>query len=190
MSLIAKLIFIFATMNAGKTTYLLQIAFNNAENNIPTTLFTSKIDDRYGIGIAHSRSGLKQKANTYDHNFSFMEYYKKNPHIKYILIDEGQFLSEDQVLELMEIVHAKNVSVIVTGLRTDFKGNTFPGSKKLLAIADELIEIKSICPCGAQATMNIRTIKNNQQILIGGNNMYKSACYKCFLQHQNKMQQA
>ncbi|MDR3501780.1 MAG: thymidine kinase [Legionella sp.] len=187
----AKLYFYFAAMNAGKSTVLLQSSYNYHERGMQTLLFTPAIDDRYQSGTVHSRIGLSEEAlvfNAYD------DLYKKVISLdqKYacILIDEAQFLTRDQVYQLTEITDKVGIPVLAYGLRTDFRGELFEGSQYLLAWADELVEIKTICHCGRKATMILRlneqgeAITEGDQVLIGGNNLYSSTCRKHFKERQ------
>lgn len=187
----AKLYFYFAAMNAGKSTVLLQSSYNYHERGMQTLLFTPAIDDRYQSGTVHSRIGLSEEAlvfNTQD------DLYKKVISLeqKYacILIDEAQFLTRDQVYQLTEITDKLGIPVLAYGLRTDFRGELFEGSQYLLAWADELSEIKTICHCGRKATMILRlneqgeAITEGDQVLIGGNNLYSSTCRKHFKKRQ------
>jgi thymidine kinase len=172
-------------MNAGKSTVLLQSSFNYNERGIKTLLFTPKVDTRFEEGYISSRIGLKQKAVIFDTQFDF---YKECAMIisEYgcVLIDEAQFLSKYQVKQLCTLVDEYNVPVLAYGLRSDFQGNPFEGSKYLLAWADELCEIKTICHCGRKATFNARfnskgeMVEEGDQILIGDNDRYSSVCRK------------
>ncbi|CAM4493522.1 MAG: Thymidine kinase [Legionella sp.] len=191
----AKLYFYFAAMNAGKSTVLLQSSYNYHERGMQTLLFTPAIDDRYQSGTVHSRIGLSEKALVFN---ASDDLYKMvtNLQQKYacILIDEAQFLTRDQVYQLTEITDKLGIPVLAYGLRTDFRGELFEGSQYLLAWADELVEIKTICHCGRKATMILRlneqgeAITEGDQVLIGGNNLYSSTCRKHFkerLPHAN-----
>jgi thymidine kinase len=182
----AKLHFYYSAMNAGKTTTLLQSAYNYSERGMETLLFTPDFDNRYETGTITSRIGLKSKAITYSNTFNFFSYVDKviheNPKIRCILIDEAQFLTKEQVEQLTRITSQLKRPVLAYGLRTDFLGEPFEGSKYLLAWAEELIEIKTICHCGKKATMNIRideygrAVRTGKQIEIGGNDRYMAVC--------------
>lgn len=186
----AKLYFYYSAMNAGKTTMLLQSSYNYKERGMDTLLFTPVIDTRDGIGVISSRIGLKSDAVVFDKNFNFIDYTKHQKQLdkKYacILIDEAQFLTKAQVLQLTNIVDFLNIPVLAYGLRSDFQGEPFEGSMALLVWADNLIEIKTICHCGKKAINNARMdahgkiVKDGAQILIGDNESYTSMCRKHF----------
>jgi thymidine kinase len=176
-------------MNAGKTTSLLQSSYNYKERGMNTILFTAAIDNRYGTGTIKSRIGLEADANIYSATDDIFEIVEKNHQeekIDCVLVDEAQFLSEDQVFQLTEVSDRLHIPVLAYGLRTDFLGNLFEGSRLLLAWADELKELKTICFCGKKATMVVRLDENNNalregsQIEIGGNDRYVSMCRKHF----------
>jgi thymidine kinase len=187
----AKLYFYFAAMNAGKSTVLLQSSYNYHERGMQTLLFTPAIDDRYQTGTVHSRIGLSEEALVFS---AYDDLYKKvmslNQKYACILIDEAQFLTRDQVYQLTEITDKLGIPVLAYGLRTDFRGELFEGSQYLLAWADELVEIKTICHCGRKATMILRlneqgeAITEGDQVLIGGNDLYSSTCRKHFKERQ------
>ena len=183
----AKLYFSYSTMNAGKSTLLLQASHNYGERGMKTMLFTAELDDRSSVGSITSRIGLAEKASTFNHKnnlFKLVEKKLKKEKISCVFVDEAQFLTKKQVWELSEVVEKLNVPVMCYGLRTDFQGNLFEGSSTLLAIADELKEIKTICHCGKKATMVVRldsrgnVLKEGAQIEIGGNDKYISLCRK------------
>lgn len=185
----SKLYFYYSTMNAGKTTALLQSSYNYRERGMKTLLFTAAIDDRYGVGVIKSRIGLQASANLFgsdDDLFEITSTETKKEKIDCVLLDEAQFLSKDQVYQLTEVTDRLHIPVLAFGLRTDFLGNLFAGSQALLAWADELKELKTICHCGKKATMVVRLDENNQavregsQIEIGGNDRYISMCRKHF----------
>jgi thymidine kinase len=173
-------------MNAGKTTSLLQTDHNYMERGMDTLLFTYAMDTRYGPGVITSRIGLKKQAITYDSDFDFFCYVKGARSVACVLVDEAQFLTRKQVDQLAAVVDQFNIPVLTYGLRTDFQGNNFEGSQRLLAIADILIELKTICHCGKKATMNMRIdesgkkVTKGNQIEIGGNEKYLSVCRKHF----------
>ncbi len=187
----AKLYFYYSSMNAGKSTTLLQSSFNYRERGMGTMLYTAALDDRYGKGIVASRIGLEAKAHTFDENTDIYrevtEELKKRK-INCLLIDEAQFLSRDQVFQLAAICDRIGIPVLTYGIRTDFQANLFEGSMHLLALADELRELKTICKCGRKATMNLRTdekgrvIKEGEQTEIGGNDRYEVLCRKHFME--------
>ncbi len=186
----AKIYFYYSAMNAGKSTTLLQASYNYLERGMQTLLFSAKIDTRVGKGVIHSRIGLMKDAICFDSNFNFYEYVEERQNtmknLKCILIDECQFLNKEQVLQLTDISVNLNIAVLCYGLRSDFRGEPFEGSKYLLAIAQELVEIKTICDCGSKATMNLRlgddgnATVEGKQIQIGGNESYTSKCMRCF----------
>lgn len=176
-------------MNAGKSTTLLQSSYNYQERGMETLLFIPGIGAREATKIT-SRIGLEAQAISFSPDCNLYHYataeLKKNPNIKCVLIDEAQFLNKAQVEQLGEITDKLNVPVLAYGLRTDFRGEPFPGSLYLLAWADILTEIKTICHCGKKATMNLRIddkgnpVREGQQIEIGGNERYVATCRKHF----------
>jgi thymidine kinase len=180
----AKLYFYYSTMNAGKSTALLQAAHNYAERGLSTLLFIAKLDNRAGGRIA-SRIGLEAEATHFDANTDFWALLSQ-ARTNCVLIDEAQFLSQVQVRQLARLVDEANIPVMCYGLRTDFRGELFPGSAALLAWADTLSELKTICHCGRKATMVVRVSPDGvveragQQIEIGGNERYVSLCRKHF----------
>lgn len=179
-------------MNAGKSTVLLQSSYNYRERGLQTLLFAPKCDTRFGSPGIHSRIGLKQSAHLFEQDFDF--YFHLKQHIKTreavhcILIDEGHFLTKMQVAQLIMITKRLTIPTLCYGLRSDFLGEPFSGSQYLLAWADELVEIKTICHCGSKATMNMRIdkdkrpIESGAQIQIGGNESYLSVCMKHFVE--------
>lgn len=192
----AKLHFYFSAMNAGKTTTLLQSSYNYNERGMDTLLFSPAIDDRHAAGIIASRIGLRTSAIPFEEDFDFFQYIEealqRNKNIRCALIDEAQFLKKLQVEQLSRISAELNLPVLAYGLRTDFMGEPFEGSKYLLAWAEELIELKTICHCGKKATMNIRldkegnAVTDGAQIEIGGNDRYIAVCKKHFLCGESK----
>ncbi len=180
----AKLYFYYSTMNAGKSTALLQAAHNYAERGMKTMLFTALLDDRAAGRIA-SRIGIGTEAQKFTANTDFWETCGEQK-IACILIDEAQFLTGPQVKQLARVVDDANIPVMCYGLRTDFRGELFPGSAGLLAWADSLHELKTICHCGRKATMVVRVSPSGvveragQQIEIGGNERYISLCRRHF----------
>lgn len=177
-------------MNAGKSTILLQSAYNYNERGMDTLLFSPKIDVRFGENKISSRIGLSADSISFDKNFNFFDYANKqltsNEKIKCILVDEAQFLTKSQVKQLTQIVDKLNIPVLTYGIRSDFQGEPFEGSQYLLIWSDNLIEIKTVCHCGKKAIMNARidangkVIKTGEQIQIGGNEKYISMCRKHF----------
>ena len=195
----AKLYFYYAAMNAGKTTALLQAAYNYQEKNMTTLLLTSAQDTRSAKGIISSRIGFSAPAKTYTPQDDLWQTFTEelvhlSPHC--ILIDEAQFLTPEQVWDLSRIVDNYNIPVLCYGLRTDYSGTPFAGSATLLSIADSLCEIKSICACGSKAIMNLRTDTHDSPVLvgdiimIGDNTHYATLCRRCFThkRHQKALQ--
>ena len=179
----AKLYFNYSSMNAGKTTVLLQSAHNYRERGMNPLLFTPMLDDRYGAGWIKSRIGLQAKATIFKREDDLYELTRaelEHQNIHCVLVDEAQFLSRDQVFQLTEVVDRLSIPVLCFGLRTDFQGELFEGSTHLLAWADELSEIKTICHTGRKATMVVRVdddgyaLKEGAQVEIGGNERYVS----------------
>lgn len=186
----AKLHFYYSAMNAGKSTTLLQSSYNYNERGMDTLLYTPIIDDRFGAGKIASRIGLQQNAISIDKTFDIFTSVKKNieknSNIKCVLIDEAQFLTKQQVEQLTRICDFLSVPVLTYGIRSDFRGEPFEGSIYLLAWADNIIEIKTICYCGKKAIMNLRldqhgnVVSEGAQIDIGGNEKYVATCRKHF----------
>ena len=190
----AKLQFFYSTMNAGKSTSLLQSNHNYLESNLKTLLFLPKeISDKADSNIV-SRIGLKAKAISIDNEFKFYEYVKniEYKNINCIFVDEAQFLTKEQVRDLSKISDKLEIPVMCYGIRTDFQGELFHGSSELLAIADNLNELKTICSeCDKKATMVVRLDENGdvilegEKILVGGNEIYKTVCRKHFRELTN-----
>ncbi len=180
----AKLYFYYSTMNAGKSTALLQAAHNYSERGMSAFIFTARLDGRAGGRVA-SRIGIEAEASWFDPATDFWQLLS-GAQTNCILIDEAQFLTPAQVRQLARVVDEANIPVMCYGLRTDFRGELFPGSAALLAWADTLAELKTICFCGRKATMVVRVSPNGtieqagQQIEIGGNERYVSLCRKHF----------
>ncbi|EEX09967.1 thymidine kinase [Ruegeria lacuscaerulensis ITI-1157] len=181
----AKLYFNYSTMNAGKSTVLLQASHNYRERGMNTYLMTAAIDARAGMGRISSRIGISAEADTFrpeDDVFTMIRDRLDRGQIACAFVDEAQFLSETQVWQLARAVDDLNVPVLAYGLRVDFQGKLFPGSAALLALADEMREVRTICKCGRKATMVIRQDENGQaitegaQVQIGGNETYVSLC--------------
>lgn len=185
----AKIYFSYSAMNAGKSTILLQASHNYHERGMHTLLLTALVDDRYGRGRINSRIGLGADAHTFDSTtdlFAFVRGQHSTQPIDCVLVDEAQFLSPGQVWQLTDIADTLNIPIMCYGLRTDFRGDLFPGSAALLGLADDLKEIKTICWCGRKATMNMRLgadgqpIDKGEQVMIGGDESYISVCRKHF----------
>lgn len=180
--LMAKLYFRYGAMNAGKTTQLLQVKYNYEERGQKVLLLKPAVDNRHGVGKIKSRIGLESDAEEINQDTNLLDLLK-DKEVNCVIIDEAQFLSRDQVLQLCSIVDDRNIPVIAYGLRTDFKGDLFPGSQALLSFADSIEELKTICWCGKKATMNARLLNGKPvyegaQIQIGGNESYISLCRK------------
>jgi thymidine kinase len=185
----AKLYFYYSSMNAGKSTALLQSSYNYRERGMHTLVLAPEFDDRYGSGKITSRIGLESDATTFrpgDDLYTTVTRLHNEKSLDCVLVDEAQFLTKEQVFQLGEITDELNIPVLAYGLRTDFQGEPFPGSKYLLAWADNLKELRAICFCGGKATMVIRLDENGNaitqgsQVEIGGNDRYISMCRKHF----------
>ncbi|MCG7622883.1 thymidine kinase [Epibacterium sp. Ofav1-8] len=181
----AKLYFNYSTMNAGKSTVLLQASYNYRENNMQTYLLTARIDDRAGTGRIASRIGISAEADVFlpeDDLFARVSRRLEDGPVAAIFVDEAQFLTPEQVWQLARVVDDLRVPVLAYGLRVDFQGKLFPGSATLLALADEMREVRTICHCGKKATMVVRqddqgnVLTQGDQVQIGGNESYVSLC--------------
>jgi thymidine kinase len=181
----AKLYFHYSTMNAGKSTALLQASHNYREGGMATYLLTAQFDTRAGEGRIASRIGIGEPADTFNPDEDMVAKVSarlaQGP-VACVFIDEAQFLTRDQVWQLARVVDDLGVPVMCYGLRVDFRGELFPGSAALLALADEMREVRTICACGKKATMVMRkgpdgrALKDGAQVLIGGNETYVSLC--------------
>jgi thymidine kinase len=187
----AQLYFYYSAMNAGKSTALLQSAYNYQERGMNAAIFTAALDDRYGVGKVSSRIGLAMDALLFDAELNFLtqcQALQQQDRLDCVLIDEAQFLSKAQVQQLTDVVDLLHIPVLAFGLRTDFLGETFAGSQALLAWADKLIELKTICHCGRKANFVVRLDQDGQaatagsQVQIGGNDRYVSMCRNHFKQ--------
>jgi thymidine kinase len=188
----AKLYFRYAAMNAGKSTALLQAAYNYEERGMAVVLLTAELDSRSGVGMVSSRLGLAREAVTFSASHSMAERIAHaqqaqwTPKLSCVLIDEAQFLTPAQVQALHRWAHAFDIPVMCYGLRSDFLGNAFAGAATLLVLADDIEEMKTICECGKKASMNARfsdsgeRIREGEQVLIGGNGRYRGLCPDCF----------
>ena len=195
----AKLYFYYSAMNAGKTTTLLQSAYNYSERRMNTLVLKPSIDDRHTAAVVRSRIGLEANAVCFQKDDDLLELteerHQKTP-LSCLLLDEAQFLTKSQVFALGEVVDKLGIPVLAYGLRTDFKGELFEGSLHLLAWADELLEIKTVCHCGKKANMVLRLdengtpLKSGEQIQIGGNDSYVSVCRKHFKSAESTNQSA
>lgn len=191
----AKLYFYYSSMNAGKSTTLLQSAYNYRERGMNPLVYTAAIDDRYGVGKVASRIGISQDALLFDKStqlFNDIHHAHQQQPIHCILVDEAQFLTKEQVYQLSDIVDKLNIPVLCYGLRTDFQAELFEGSRYLLAWADQLEELKTICYCGRKANFVIRlnadgkVMKEGDQIQIGGNDRYLSLCRQHYKEKTQK----
>lgn len=185
----AKLYFYYSTMNAGKSTTLLQSSFNYRERGMHTLLLTAAFDDRYGKGKVASRIGLEQDADLFSSEDDILKHVQSRhaeKTINCVLVDEAQFLTKEQVWQLSDVCDQLEIPVLCYGIRTDFQGQLFAGSQWLLAWADILQELKTICHCGTKANMVVRVdadgnvIREGTQVEIGGNDRYISLCRKHF----------
>jgi len=183
----AQLYFYFSAMNAGKSTSLLQSAYNYKERGMNVLLLTALIDDRFGEGTISSRIGLSSEAKTFTNETNMVEsvlrwQFDETQPYSCIFVDEAQFLTTEQVDQLAEIVDIHKIPVLCYGIRSDFMGELFPGSARLLTISDKLTELKTICHCGRKAIMVLRmddngnAISQGEQVVIGGNSTYVSVC--------------
>ena len=186
----AKLYFYYASMNAGKSTTLLQAAFNYRERGMVPMLWTADFDRRGGEQAIASRIGLGAEAQRFGADTDFWAAITRAAgvgEVACVLVDEAQWLVPEQVWQLARVADEANIPVVCYGLRTDFRGSLFPGSGALLGIADALIELKGICHCGRKATMNLRidanggAIREGAQVEVGGNDRYVALCRRHFV---------
>lgn len=187
----AQLYFYYSAMNAGKSTSLLQSSYNYHERGMKTVIYTAEIDNRFGHGKVSSRIGLSAEALLYrpgtDIAKQVAEIHARDK-IHCVLVDESQFLTREQVRQLTSVTDSLDIPVLCYGLRTDFRGELFEGSQYLLAWADKLVELKTICHCGRKASMVLRLdsqgkpFKEGEQVVIGGNERYISVCRKHYWQ--------
>ncbi len=186
----AQLYYRYSTMNAGKSIEVIKVAYNYEERNKHVLVLAPSIDDRYGVGKITSRIGISRNAVAIDSNTDILELYlesEREEHIDCMLIDECQFLKKEQVIQLAKIVDLYDCPVLAYGLKNDFSNELFEGSHYLLIYADKIEEIKTICHCGKKATMVARVdsegkmIKEGEQLVIGGNDMYVSLCRKHYM---------
>jgi thymidine kinase len=187
----AKLYFYYASMNAGKSTTLLQSSFNYQERGMETMLWTAALDDRYDTGVITSRIGLQAEADRFDPETDLrreIESEHGRRPLACVMVDEAQFLSKQQVFQLASVCDELNIPVLAYGLRTDFQAELFPGSAQLLALADTLVELKAVCECGRKSTMNLRVdsdgraVRQGAQTEVGGNDRYVALCRKHFME--------
>jgi thymidine kinase len=192
---VAKLYFRYAAMNAGKSTALLQAAHNYEERGMQVRIFTAAHDDRAGLGVVASRLGMTRQTDTFGPHTVF-DAAGLGASCACVLIDEAQFLTPEQVRQLHRLAHLGNVPVLCYGLRSDFRGEAFPGAAALLTLADELEEMKTICACARKASMNLRIddqgrrIQEGEQVVIGGNERYRAVCPSCFYSDADDAQRA
>ncbi len=187
----AKLYFYYSSMNAGKSTTLLQADFNYRERGMETMLWTAALDDRFGQGQVTSRIGLNAVAGKFAPEtdlFADISAEHATRPLACVMVDEAQFLSRAQVLQLARIADDVGIPVLCYGLRTDFQAELFPGSAALLGLADALIELKAVCECGRKSSMNLRVdalgnaVKEGEQTEVGGNDRYVALCRKHFME--------
>lgn len=185
----AKLYFYYSAMNAGKSTVLLQSSYNYQERGMRTLVFVPAVDTRSGLGRVRSRIGLESPAEVLsptDNILNRVRHEHENTPVACVLVDEAQFLTRAQVEQLTAVADDLGIPVLCYGLRTDFQAQLFPGSAALLALADDLTELKTICHCGRKATMNVRlgsdghAVREGAQIEIGGNERYVAMCRRHF----------
>ena len=190
----SKVYFYYSAMNAGKSTILLQSSYNYQERGMRTLLFVPATDTRPGSGRIQSRIGLASEAivlNEADNLLERVRATHAETPVACVLIDEAQFLTVEQVRQVTDIADELRIPVLCYGLRTDFQGRLFPGSAELLALADNLIELKTICHCGRKATMNLRVTQDGKAVLvgeqveIGGNDRYVAMCRRHFKEALN-----
>lgn len=181
----AKLYFHYSAMNAGKSTALLQASYNYVERGMTTMLFIAAVDDRAGVGRIGSRIGLAAEADTFgpqDDLYERVRARTEQAPVHCVFVDEAQFLTDEQVWQFARVADRLGVPVMCYGLRTDFSGRLFPGSEALLALADDLREIRTLCRCGRKATMVVRlgpdgrVVRQGAQVEIGGEDRYVSLC--------------
>jgi len=189
----AQLYFYYSSMNAGKSTTLLQSSYNYQERGMKTQIYTAALDDRFGIGKVTSRLGISSQAELFSPETDLYEQMvlrqqnnSPDNKIDCLLIDEAQFLTKNQVRQLTDIVDELNIPVLTYGIRTDFQGEPFTGSHYLLAWADKLVELKTVCHCGRKANFVVRldtngkAVKEGAQVDVGGNEKYESMCRQHF----------
>jgi thymidine kinase len=187
----AQLYFYYSSMNAGKSTHLLQSSYNYQERDLTTAIYTAQIDDRFAKGKVASRLGIDADAFLFNDKTNLFKEIEQKIQIEKldcVLIDEAQFLSTEQVKQLTDIVDLLHIPVLAYGIRTDFLGQTFSGSAALLAWADKLVELKTICHCGRKANFVIRQdasgkpVQDGEQVEVGGNERYEPLCRAHFKQ--------
>jgi len=191
IAIMAQLYFYYSAMNAGKSTSLLQSAYNYNERGMHAEVFTARLDNRFGKGVVASRIGLKADAHLFDGSMDLLQTIAAlhgQKKVDCVLIDEAQFLTKAQVRQLVAVVDDLQIPVLAYGLRTDFLGETFEGSHYLLAWSDKIIELKTVCRCGRKANFVVRLdasgkpVTEGAQVEVGGNEKYESMCRKHFRQ--------
>lgn len=188
----AKLYFRYGAMGSGKTIDLLKVAYNYEERNQKVLLLSPAKDDRYGTGKITTRIGLQRESQIVDEDMNVFDFVENlDEKIDAILVDEAHFFTKEQIYQLSDIVDFLNIPVMCYGLRSDFQTNFFPGSGPLMAIADSIEEIKTVCECGKKAIINMRfvsrkAIVEGEQVAIGANESYKSVCRKCYKKYIKK----
>lgn len=188
----AKLAYYTGTMNSGKSTALLQHAYNLRQRGFNIMVFSSSLDDRFGVGKITSRIGINTDADVIPPNdlsvlYDAIDKIKScSGCIQAIFVDECQFLSKEQVDLLSDIVDNYDVDVYCYGIKTDFSSALFTGSQRLLEFSDEQYELPNVCSCGKPAILNARLIESTDTVLIGGDDMYDSMCRKCYKKHTEK----
>lgn len=184
----AKLYFRYSPMNSGKSLALLQAAHNYTERDMRVLLLTSAVDTRTGEGVISTRLGLSSPALTIStvQDIFAVDLAVQLEDISAVFVDESQFLSPDVIDKLSDIVDNHNIPVFCYGLKSDFKSELFPGSKRLMELADSISELKSICACGRKAIMNARLGDSQEQIVLGTEDQYITVCRKCFKERFKK----
>lgn len=182
----AKLYFKYGAMGSSKTAQVLITKFNYEERNMTVWLIKPSADTRDGADIIKSRIGLSEKAHIISPETNIIEEFDRHGHTDVIITDEANFFTPAQIDQLREIVDEYNIPVLCFGLRTDFLTHTFPGSQRLLELADSITEIKTICSCGSKAVVNARispegkVITEGTQVMLGGNESYVAMCHRCW----------
>lgn len=185
----AKLYFKYGAMGSSKTAQALITKYNYEENDLSVWLLKPSADDRDGVQILRSRIGLEASADIISPETDIFRRFEKEKlgQVDVIIVDECQFFTSEQIDQLREIVDAYNLPVMCFGLRTDFQTKLFPGSRRLMEVADSILEIKTICDCGAKATVNARIdssghiVTEGAQVVLGGNDSYIAMCHKCYM---------
>ncbi len=185
----AKLYFKYGAMGSSKTANALIAKFNYEERDMKVWLIKPDVDNRDGVSKVRSRIGLEAPATVIRASDDILEMYEEREDVDVIIADECQFFTEDHIDQMRQIVDNFDIPVMCFGLRTDFRTKLFPGSRRLFELADSITEIKTICECGAKATVNARiapdgrVITSGQQVFIGGNDSYIAMCHKCYVKH-------